>query len=106
MSTREKKFVKVNATADGDNTVIAAVAGRQIRVVGYCISALAAGTITFQDDTASAVVIGALKIADAAIVSYAGSEDAPAFEGGNGKGIEINTSAGLDITGHLTYVLI
>lgn len=103
MAAHYRKYARINATADGDNTVIAAVPGKQIRVLGYVITATAAGVITFQDSAASPVVFATHSLGINGGVSYAGGDDAPAFETAQGVGVEINNPAAVDTVGHLTY---
>ena len=98
------KFVRVNATSDGDNTVIAAVVGKKIRVIGYAIVASAAGTVTIQDSQGTPVIHASFPLAANGGVSYAGSIDAPAFETAEGFGVEISNGAGVDTLGHMTYI--
>lgn len=98
------KFVRVNATADGDNTVVAAVSGKKLRVIGYAISATAAGVATFQDTAGTPVVFASFPLAANGGVVYDGGPECPAFETASGAGIEINCATGQDITGHMTYL--
>lgn len=105
-NTHEVKFVRVNASSDGDNEVVAAVAEKRIRVIAYSLTADAAGTFKFQDTASSPVVFGEFDVAQNAIVVYAGGNDAPAFETSKGVGLEINAASSQDVTGHLTYQLI
>jgi hypothetical protein len=99
------KYVSVNATLDGDNPIISAVASRKIVVLGYVLTATAAGTITIQDTAGTPNVIARIRSgADGGGASYAGGIDAPAFETISGNGLEINCSAGLDCLGHISYI--
>jgi hypothetical protein len=98
------KYVRVNATADGDNTVITAVTGKKIRVLGYVLVANAAGAVTLQDSTGTPVIFAVFDLAANGGVSYAGGIDCPAFETDVGKGVEVSNGAGVDTKGHITYV--
>ena len=100
----EPKFVRVNATTDGDNTVIAAVTGKTVVVLGYAINANAAGVVTLQD-TANTVV-ASFELTDGGGVTYAGGPACPAFKLPKGLGLEISNAAGVDCLGHLTYILV
>lgn len=99
--TYEVKHVRINATSDGDNTVISAVPGRKIRVLSYVITATGAGTCLFQ--STSDVVAASFSLAAQGGVSYAGGINAPAFETATGTGLEVSCAASQDILGHLTY---
>jgi len=98
------KFARIDATADGDNEIVAAVAGKSIRVLGYALSVSAAGLISLQDTAGTPVVHGQFDLADNGVVSYAGGINAPAFETAEGEGVEIENPAGVDTLGHMTYV--
>ena len=98
----EFKFTRVNATADGENTVIAAVTGKRIVVLGYALNVNAAGVITIKDGTST---FASFKFADGGGCSFAGSLDCPAFRLNEGKALVIENAAGVDSLGHITYVL-
>lgn len=102
------KYAKVDAAADGDNVIIAAVTGKSIRVLGYVLTHTAslAATITIQDTAATPVVHAKLRMtAEGGAVAYAGGLDAPAFQTAAGTGVEINNpGTGSDTFGHMVYV--
>jgi len=98
------QFVRVNATADNDNTIVSGVPGKKLRVISYALVVSAAGTITIQDTQSTPVVFAQFPLAANGGVSFAGGLQAPAFETAAGKGIEINNPAGVDTLGHLTYI--
>lgn len=99
------KFARINATADGDNTVIAAVTGAKIRVIGYAFRvAGTGGTVAMQDTAGTPVVHASFSLADKTGVEYAGGLNAPAFETAAGEGVEINNPLATDTLGHITYI--
>lgn len=98
------KYVRVNATADADNVIVAAVGGKAIRVLGYAFAVTAAGTISLQDTAVTPVVHAQFPLAANGGVSYAGGLAAPAFQTATGTGVEINNPAAVDTLGHLTYI--
>jgi hypothetical protein len=99
------KHAAVNATTDGDNAIIAAVASKKIVVLGYVLTGTATGTITIQDTAGTPNVLGKIRCSsDGGGASYAGGIDCPAFETIAGNGLEINNTAGLDCLGHITYI--
>lgn len=98
------KFARINATADGDNVVVAAVAGKKIQVLAYAVSVSAAGTISFQDTAGTPGVLAQFALAQNGGASFAGTIDAPAFETPAGLGLEINCPVGVDALGHLAYI--
>ena len=102
----EVKHVRVAAESDGDNAVIAAVAGKKVRVLGFCLNVNAAGVITIQDTNATPVVAASFELADGGSVVYTGGVDCPAFETATGYGLEISNAAGVDTLGFITYQLV
>jgi hypothetical protein len=107
----EKRHVRVNATADSTQTVITGTAGKSIYVLAYSLtlSGTAAGASTIQDSAGSPAVYAAFTLAAAntAIpVSYSGDEAAPAFKVAQGLNLVVNNATNVDLTGHLTYVLV
>ena len=98
------KFVRVNATADGDNSIISGVTGKKIRVLGYVITVTTAGTVTMQDTAGSPNIFAQFSLLAQGGASYAGGLMCPAFETLVGNGVEINTQTGQDCLGHMTYI--
>lgn len=94
------KYAAVAATSDGVNSLIAAVTGKKIRVVGFVLSVDVAGVVTLQDITAN-TVRATLKAAGA--YSYSGGPNAPAFETASGEGLESSNAAGTDLQGFIAY---
>jgi hypothetical protein len=103
---QERKYVRVNATADGANTIITGTAGKRIRVLGYALNVNAAGVITVQDSAGSPAVLASFEFVDGGGVSYGGGDEAPAFEVATGLNLVISNAAGVDTLGHITYTLV
>lgn len=102
---REPKFVALGATTDGVNSVIAAVAGYRIVVLGYVVSANAAGVIKFQDDSDTPNVFAEYEFTDSGGAAYVGRPASPAFATARSVGLDLHVANGVDATGHLTYLL-
>lgn len=102
----EIKHARINATADGDNTVIAATTGKSIVVVGYALSVTVASTVTLQDSAATPVVHASFALPANGTVSYAGDVESPAFKLAAGTAFEVSNAATNDTLGHVTYILV
>lgn len=98
----EEFYVRVNATADGDNTVIPAVALKRIRVISYAVLVTSSGTLSMQGT--DNVVHASFPFAANGGVSYGGPT--AAFETNVGCGLEVSTAGGQDAGGHLTYQVV
>jgi hypothetical protein len=104
MASNGVEYTRLNATNDGDNTLITGRSGEKIIVLGYAVNVNAAGVMTFQDSSASPEVYASFEFVDGGGASYAGSAEAPAFEVAEGKNLEANAAAGVDVLGHMTFV--
>jgi hypothetical protein len=100
--------IDVNATADGDNTVIAApAAGLRIEVLSYHLTnnTATAGAVLFKS---GANTIGRTHLASNAtnpVISQNGKREVPVFICNAAEAFIINTTAGQDVVGHLTYII-
>lgn len=99
-STYLVKHIRINATADGDNTVIAAVTGKKLRILAYVFTATTAGVVAFKD---SVTTFASFSPPANGGASYPGGVHAPAFETGTGEAFVVNTTASQDVVGHITY---
>jgi hypothetical protein len=97
------KFARINAISSGLTTVVAAVGGKIIRVIGYTFSCNVAVQVSFQD-TAGTPLTGAQSFASTGGIVWPGGVDCPAFESAVGEGMQIGLSAVAEVQGHLTYV--
>jgi hypothetical protein len=96
--------IRVNATSDGDNEIVAAKSGVKIQVISYALVVDVAGTVSLQDTAGTPTIHAQFPLAANGGVSYAGDTLSPAFTTDVGTGVEINNPAGTNTFGHLTYV--
>lgn len=107
VSQSDVQHIRVNARADGDNTVIAApAAGKKIIVVGYCVSFSAAGTATFKSGAAGTTHADFDSTAGSGSQQYAGNWDAPAFECDAATAFVISNTAAMDTVGHISFYVV
>lgn len=102
MASQGAEFVRVNATADGSNTVITGRTGEKIVVTGYALNVNAAGVVTIQD-SGTPTIFASFSLVLGGGVSYAGSSETPAFEVGEGLNLVVSNAAGVDTLGHITF---
>lgn len=101
--------VSVSVDQAGGTTadIVAAVAGKKIRVVSFVLSVSGAAVTvksTFQDKTANTVRMTLVGKADTpAVYVYKGSDKDPAFETIAGDALELVTGTAAAISGFLTY---
>ena len=106
------KHANISAADDGENSVVAAVAGKRVVVISYVLvvaHATARGTATFRSLTANTdhatFFSGDDDLSGALTYSYTGHPKAPAFECEIGEALGINNGSGVDCAGHVTYML-
>lgn len=97
------KFARINAVLNGLNTLVAAVAGKRIRVLGYAFTTTGAQTPDFRDG-AGTVLAGPFDLGALGKADYIGGPECPAFETGIGQSLVLNNSVLTSARGHLTYV--
>lgn len=98
--TAPLRFAAISQAAPGDATVVHAVAGKKIRVIGYSIGLTEEGTLKFHS-TGGPDLTGPMKWGPGATAYYA--PQAAAFETEMGKGLDVTTTQGA-ARGHLTYI--
>jgi hypothetical protein len=100
----ELRFLEVAATADGANVLVAAASGKKVKVVSYVLTCSAPGTLVIEDTDGTN--LAQFIVAANGGVSFAGNHDGPAFQTALGKGLQTNNPAGMDVFGHIAYLLL
>lgn len=99
----------ISATADGDNTIVAApAAGYKIRVLGYILNVNAAGTVQWKSGAATAKS-GAMEFVDGGGVAApmcVPGEGSFWFECAAAEALVLSTAAGVDGLGHVSYLVV
>lgn len=96
----------INTASSGDTTIIPAIAGMRIRVVGY--TALAAGTVVVTWKSASTALSGPMTIGGSVGLSMAQNQSTDQSEFGiiqtaPGEALVLGLSAAVQVGGHLNY---
>ena len=100
-------FASINATTSGVNTVVAAVAGKKIRVLNYVFTVAAAAVVIFQDTAGTPnVLVPGFDLSAGGGIVFRGTADSPAFETAVGEGLNISLSVVVNCRGHLAYELV
>lgn len=98
---------KIDISSSGANTVVAAVAGRRIKVLGYTLVAAGAVTVKWQSDTTD--LSGAMALAANGVVAVAPGGDSldpvPVLATAAGEALKITLGGAVAVAGHLTYVI-
>lgn len=101
---RDVKTVRVNADADGDNVVLAGIAGKVIRVTGYELTSTNAAAAIAVVKSSGGAVLAELQFGVNGALEYAGSANSPAFDTLVGEGLVIACAVAQDVNGHLSFV--
>lgn len=99
-------YKAVSASSSGDNTIVDAVDGKKIRVLGYVLVGAGAVNVFFQSAAAGDVISGTMAIAGAGGTITAPPSGLGYFETDKGELLNLNLSSGVAVTGHLTYQLV
>lgn len=101
----------INATAAGNNILVAPVANNRIRVCGYVL--VGGGTVTAQFQSSGGTALtGAMALAAQTVVSVPQcpnemtSRPGGWFESLPGEGLNLNLGGAVSVQGHFLYLLI
>lgn len=100
-----KLFAKIDCAGNGNNTLVAAVAGKKIRVRSYVL--MAGGTVNakFQSGASGNDLTGAFPLTAQAGISAPEAGDGQ-FETDVGSLLNLNLSGAVQVSGHLRYSLL
>jgi hypothetical protein len=97
------KYASINAAASGDNTLVALVASKKIRVLSYRLQG--AGAVTFQFKSGAGTnLTGAMSTGAAGGGGGAGFSPVGHFETAAGAALVLNLGSAVQVSGHLCYV--
>lgn len=97
-------YVKISTTAAGQSELVAAVADKRIRVMGFMLNAASAATAKFQ--SASTDLTGAMSFAANGTITGQLQEGDGHFETVAGEALNLFTSVGIQFSGYLVYRLV
>lgn len=96
------KFAAISASSSGNNTIVAAVPGKKIRVLSYVLVGTTAVTAKFQSGAGGTDLTGAMPIGANGVVS-AGPDEGH-FETAAGALLNLNLGSAVAVSGHVTYL--
>lgn len=96
------RYAKVAAASNGSNEIVAAVAGKIIRVLGYHLSH--SGTVNSKWQSASTDLTG-LNYGTAGVIAHEDQTRDGHFETAAGEALNLNLSAGTAVGGYISYLL-
>jgi hypothetical protein len=99
----EVQYAVVDAAALGDNTLVAAVAGKRIRVLAFVLVGAGAVNAQFQSGASGTALSGAMAFAASTVVPGT-FNPAGWLQTAVGALLNLNLSAAVGVRGMLTYV--
>jgi len=94
----------INASSNGNNTLISATPGRQIWVLSWFLISGGIVNVTFQDGAGGTSLTGPIPlIANTGVACQ--HNPASWFQTSTGNLLNLNLSAGVQVSGVLTYIL-
>lgn len=98
-------YAPISGSTNGDNTVVAAVSGLKIRVLSYTLIAASAVNVRFESGAGGTALTGVMPVGANGGVS---ATFCPAghFETAAGSLLNMELGGAVQVSGHLTYVLV
>lgn len=97
------QFAAIDVGASGDNTIVTAVVGRNIRVLGYVLVATGAVTVRFEDGASGTALTGQMSLAANSVVSVP-FNPVGWFETSDNTLLNLELGSAVGVEGHLVYV--
>lgn len=97
------KFAVINVASSGDNTILAAVSGKKIRVLQYTLVCGSAVNVRFESGIAGTALTGVMEIAANSGIS-APYSPVGHFETASNTLLNLELSGAVNVDGHFTYV--
>ncbi len=99
-------YAAISASSSGDNTIVAAVGNRKIRVMNYTL--IAAGDVSVTWKSGSTAISGAMALTtNGGMAPSAGSAGTNGLDGvletAGGSALVLNLSAAVSVGGHIRY---
>lgn len=96
------KYAVVNTAASGDTPIVALVAGRRIRLLGYTL--VADGTVAVTWRSNATPLTGAMALVVNSVLESGDGSLAGLLETAEGEALNINLSLAVGVRGHVKYI--
>lgn len=100
---RAPKFAIISGASSGNNTLVAAVTGKKIRVLSYALVAAGAVTVRFESGADGTALSGVMSLAANGGLACAFNEGGW-FETAAGVLLNMELGGAVQVSGHLTYI--
>ena len=99
----EVLFAAISGATSGDNEIVAAVASRKIRVVGFFVVAVTAVTVAFESSAGGAALTGDMSLGATGVLSA--HNPLGLFETVAGENLNMELGGAVQVSGAIAYVL-
>lgn len=99
----EVQYAIIDAATSGDNTLVAAVTGRKIRVVSLYLVASGAVTARFESDASGTALSGQMQLAANGVLALPYNPSGW-FQTASGELLNLELSGAVSVDGGLSYV--
>ncbi len=103
--TSELQYAKIDAAGSGDNTLVAAVSGKKIRVMSLFAVASSAVTVAFESGASGTALTGQMNVGANGSIVMPFNPDGW-FETVAAALLNMELGGGVSVDGCLTYVLV
>jgi len=98
------KYAKIDAASSGNNELVAAVAGKRIRVISMWFLVSAAVTTRVESDTDGTALTGQMQFGDQGEGFVLNENQSGHFQTEKGEKLNLELSGAVSVDGSLTYV--
>lgn len=106
MPQSDAQHAVIDHAASGNNTAVAAVAGKRIRVLGFFLVAAGSVNARFESDADGTALTGQMTLTAGDPVVASGFNPLGWFETAAGELLNLELSAAVSVDGAITYVLV
>ncbi len=99
----EVLFATISGATSGNNEVVAAVATRKIRVIGFFLVAITAVTVRFESSAGGDALTGVMSMGATGVLSA--TNPLGLFETVAGENLNMELGAAVQVSGAVAYVL-
>ena len=96
----------IDHAASGDNEIVAAIAGRKIRVMGFVAIGAGAVNVRFESGASGTALTGQMTIAGAGGQIEAQYNPLGWFETAEGQSLNMELSGAVSVDGFLVYIVV
>jgi len=105
MASQERTALVVSGATSGNNTLLAAVSGSAIRVLSYTLVAAGSVTVRFESGASGTALTGVMSLI-AGVPLVVNLEREGHFQTAVSTLLNMELSAGTQVSGHITYCLV